>query len=152
MKPDGAKGKFRLFRAQRGDAGFENPLPVSFSNGKFTDVDPAVAPDESFIVFGSNRPPALTHIDLFIVFKQGIGWGKPQHLGNLINSPGSDAEARLSPDHRTLYFSSDRVTPTAFPENKITRLSDLQAMTEWDNSLYNIWFVSLDTFLPVIRK
>jgi WD40-like Beta Propeller Repeat len=146
MKPDVVKNKFRLFRAHWSGHGFDAPEPLPFSTGQETDVDPAVAPDESFIVFGSGRAPAKD-IDLFICFRDDGSWGTPIHLGDVVNSPGSDAEARLSPDHRTLYFASDRVAATIFPESLEARKHDLEEMAEWNNSLYNIWFVSLDPWL-----
>ncbi len=147
MKPDGPKNKFRLFRSQWNGHSFDQPVPLAFSTGEETDVDPAVAPDESFMVFGSGRSPANKSIDLFICFQDHGIWGKPIHMGDVVNSPGSDAEARLSPDHRTLYFASDRVAPTKFPESVEERKRDLEKMAEWNNSLYNIWFVSLDPWL-----
>jgi hypothetical protein len=152
MKPDGPKSKFRLFRSQWNGHTFEMPVPLPFSTGEETDVDPAVAPDESFLVFGSGRTPANKSIDLFICFRDHGTWGNPIHLGNVVNSPGSDAEARLSPDHRTLYFASDRVALTKFPESVEERKKDLEKMAEWNNSLYNIWFVSLDPWLSQHRS
>lgn len=92
-----------------------------------------VAPDESFVVFGSSRPPAR-EIDLFIAFRDGKTWGTPQHLGDVVNSAGSDAEARLSSDARTLYFSSDR---------RSTASVDREAA--WNNGKYNVWRVNLDS-------
>ncbi len=147
MKPDGPKKKFRLFRSTWNGRAFETPVALPFSTGQETDVDPAIAPDESFIVFGSGRSPAEKNIDLFICFRDEGTWGTPLHLGNVVNSPGSDAEARLSPDHRTLYFASDRVAPTTFPETIKERQRDLEDMELWNNSLYNIWFVPLDPWL-----
>jgi len=151
MKPDGPKNRFRLFRSQWNGHTFDTPVPLSFSTGEETDVDPAVAPDESFLVFGSGRTPANKSIDLFISFRDHGIWGDPIHLGDVLNSPGSDAEARLSPDHRTLYFASDRVAPTKFPESIGERKKDLERMAEWNNSLYNIWFISLDPWLSQHR-
>ncbi len=147
MKPDGPKSRFRLFRSQWDGQSFDQPVPLSFSTGEETDVDPAVAPDESFIVFGSGRAPADKSIDLFICFQDNGIWGTPIHLGSVVNSPGSDAEARLSPDGKTLYFTSDRVEQVHFPELTSTRQDDLRKMTGWNNSLYNIWFVSIERWL-----
>lgn len=138
MHPVDSGRRFRLYRAQWRDHHFEAPLPLPFSDGTSTDVDPAVAPDESFVVFGSGRPPARD-IDLFIVFRHGSTWGAPRHLGDIVNSAGSDAEARLSPDARTLYFSSDR---------RSTVSADRDA--DWNNGKYNIWRVDL-TSCPEAR-
>ncbi|WP_430390445.1 hypothetical protein [Dyella sp. 20L07] len=136
MRPADDPRHFRLFRAAYVDGAYQEPQQLPFSDGTVTDVDPAVAPDESFVVFGSSRVPAR-QIDLFIVFRDGGHWGNPIHLGDVVNSAGSDAEARLSPDHRTLYFASDR-------------LSDIPAgsiRADWDNGKYNIWQVSLAPWL-----
>jgi Tol biopolymer transport system component len=150
MKPDGPKGKFRLFRAQWNGQTFDTPVPLPFSYGEDNDVDSAVAPDESFIVFGSARPPARS-MDLFICFQDHGSWGTPIHLGDVVNGPGSDAEARLGPDHRTLYFASDRVTPTNYPTTGEERQRDLDLMNVWNNTMYNIWYVSLDPWLEQHR-
>ena len=135
MRPDEVTKRFRLFRAQFVDGHFETPRPLSFSDGSSTDVDPAVAADESFIVFGSGRAPARS-VDLFIAFREAAGWGTPVHLGTTINSAGSDAEARLSPDETTLYFASDR---------RSDAIGDASAT--WNNGKYNIWQVDLARWL-----
>lgn len=73
MKPDGPKNKFRLFRAEWNGASFAAPVPLPFSTGADTDVDPAVAADESFLVFGSSRPPALASTCLSASETMGLG-------------------------------------------------------------------------------
>ena len=139
MRPvDGGK-RFRLYRAQWRDGRFEAAQPLPFSDGSTNDVDPAVAPDESFVVFSSSRAPARD-MDLFISTRDGDTWSAPRHLGDAVNSPGSDAEARLSPDARTLYFSSER---------RSTAATDRDAA--WNNGKYNVWSVELAACKPVRR-
>jgi Tol biopolymer transport system component len=136
MRPDERTGHFRLFRARMVDGAYSPPVALPFSDGSVTDVDPVVAPDQSFMVFGSGRKPARS-IDLFIAFSVRDSWSTPQHLGDVLNSEGSDAEPRLGPDSRTLYFSSER-------------LADMPAggaRPPWDNGKYNIWRASLAPWL-----
>lgn len=142
MTTDTLSGKFRLFRAQFHDGSYAPAQALPFSDGTITDVDPAVAPDESFLVFGSGRM-ANRGIDLFIAFRGEHGWGEPIHLGNDINTPKSDAEPRLSADGRTLYFSSERVVPVQFPRTSKQAQADIARMQSWDNGNYNIWQVPL---------
>lgn len=100
MKPDPSTGHFRLYlsRAARGQLQSAQPLP--FSDGQVSDYDPAVAPDQSFIVFSSDRPPsAATDSAIFVAFATARGWSAPVPLGP------SGTESRLSPDRATLYFS-----------------------------------------------
>lgn len=142
MEP-AADGKFGIYRAQHTKDGFAAPVRAAFSDAASTDVDPAVAPDESYAVFSSSRAPAAG-MDLFIA-KQANGHWTVQHLAELA-SPGSDAEARLSPDGKTLYFASDRVVPVALPRKPADAVRDLERMS-WDNTLYNIWQADLSPWL-----
>jgi hypothetical protein len=139
MRPNSVTHKFQLFEA---DPAYTEIHELVFSDGSETDVDPAVARGKSFIVFGSGRH-AKKDIDLFITYRTKDGWSNPLYLGDSINSPQSDAEPRLSPDNRTLYFSSDRVVPVLkpIPLGKGTQI--LREMTSWNNGLYNIWMVDM---------
>lgn len=130
MEASGEKRRFRLFRSQFTNGVYQSPETVSFSTGDATDVDPAVAPDESFAIFGSSRQPAAQSIDLFIVFHKNGVWGEPVHMGTEINSPGSDAEPRLSPNGKTVYFSSERVMPIAFPRTLESADRDLERIKD----------------------
>lgn len=146
MKPDPSTGRFRLYHIMPTDD-LAIPVAYPFSTGEFTDVDPAIARDGSFVIFGSSRPPALG-MDLFVAFRLRNGeWGRPIHLGSEINSPGSDAEPRLSPDGRTLYFSSERLAPVPDPRSRQSPQDEMDAMNRWNNGLYNIWSVSLPALL-----
>ncbi|GAA0706731.1 hypothetical protein [Dokdonella soli] len=150
MTTDATSGKFRLYRSQYRNGAYEPAVALPFSDGSVTDVDPAVAPDESFVVFGSGRVPKRG-IDLFIAFRDNGHWSEPVWLGDVVNSPGSDAEARLSPDHRTLYFSSERTVPVTFPRSRTQAIADHARMQAWDNGNYNIWSVSLAPWLDAHR-
>lgn len=150
MTTDAGSGKFRLFRAQFHDDDYLPAQPLPFSDGTTTDVDPAVSPDESFLVFGSGRI-ANRGIDLFIVFRNGQDWGEPIHLGNDINTSKSDAEPRLAPDGQTLYFSSERVVQVQFPRTPEQAASDVARMQSWDNGNYNIWQVPLSQLMMRVR-
>jgi hypothetical protein len=133
MRPAEGGGKFQLLRAQYRGGAYEAPVALPFSTGASTDVDPAVAPDESFVVFGSGRSPARG-MDLFIAFRSCGAWGRPLHLGERVNSAGSDAEPRLGADGRTLFFSSER-------------LDEQAGGATWNNGKYNIWQVGMGALL-----
>jgi len=93
-------GVFRLFRSRNVHGQYQAPQPLPFSDGVTGDFDPAVAPDQSFIVFSSKRAPtSLAGSGLFIAFARGESWSAPEPLGL------TGIEPRLSPDHATLYFN-----------------------------------------------
>ena len=109
MQPD-TSGRFHTYRSQYRNGKYEQPTPSSFSMSSYGDVDPAVAPNESFLVFSSGRPPAAPHTaDLFIVFRTPNGWSEPIDLRLALSSDKVfGVEARLSPDLKTLYFCNQR--------------------------------------------
>lgn len=150
MHPAGAAGKFRLYRSQYRDGNYLPPEPLPFGDDSANDVDPAVAPDESFMVFGSGRAPA-DGMDLFIVLREGGRWGTPRHMGTVVNAPGSDAEPRLGPDGCTLYFSSERTVPIRYPRDPADAARDLARIQAWDNGQYNVWRTSLAPWVPACR-
>lgn len=100
-------GKFHIYRAQMHHRRFETPVLASFSDVEHGEYDPAVAPDESYLIFSSGRAPAPPKTtDLFIVFRTGRGWGDPIDLRSALSENVHGIEARLSPDGKTLYFSN----------------------------------------------
>lgn len=146
MQPTGAQTKFHLYRAQYAHGAFEKPVAVLAAGDSVGDFDPAVAPDESFIVFSSTRI-AANGTSLFIAVRQNGSWGTPTYMGDVTSVPHTGSvEARLGPDHRTLYFSSIRVVPTP-AQNLAASEKGLAMMDVWNNGLANIWQVPLDQWL-----
>ena len=100
MQADPKTSHFRLYVSHLADGQLQPAAPLSFSDGVTDDYDPAVAPDQSFVVFTSDRPPSSsTASDIFIAFARPGGWSKPVALGV------AGTESRLDPDLSTLYFS-----------------------------------------------
>ncbi|HEV2298100.1 MAG TPA: hypothetical protein VGR72_06250 [Candidatus Acidoferrales bacterium] len=111
-------GKFHIYRAQMKNGKFETPVLASFSDADHGEYDPAVAPDESYLIFSSGRAPAPPKTtDLFIVFRTANGWGEPIDLRSAVSEDVHGIEARLSPDGKTLYFSNSRSASGADVQN-----------------------------------
>lgn len=110
MHPDETTSRFRLFVARRIAEGYGQPTALPFS-GLNTDVDPAVAPDQSFIVFGSGRH-AHKDIDLFIAFRRGDRWSEPIYLGDRINGPTADADPVWGPISTRCIFPVSELLPS----------------------------------------
>ncbi len=77
-------------------------------NGAGNTLEPAVAPDESFLLFASNRAGGLGHMDLYISRKKDGSWTPARNLGPTINSRAYDGRPCISPDGRYLFFTSSR--------------------------------------------
>ncbi|MEP6617789.1 MAG: hypothetical protein ABJE47_00680 [bacterium] len=140
--------KFHLLRSQYRDGRYEEPVPLAFT-GPWSDVDPVVAPDESFMIFPSNRPPLLgANHNLFIAFRESGKWGEPRPMViEGIDASVDVNEARMGPDHRTLYFSSGQRLPIAYPRTRATAKQDGRRIQDWDNGLLNIWHIDATSWI-----
>lgn len=104
-----AKGRaMRLYQSQYDHGQYAPAMPLSFSDGTKQDVDPEIAPDESFIVFASagRSTAGDAHERLYVAHRHGAEWGPVapfQYEG--IDPTADDNEPRLSPDGQTLYFT-----------------------------------------------
>lgn len=147
MRPDEASGYFHLYRSMFQAGHYLAAERLAIGDDTTEDVDPAVAPDQSFLVYCTKHPQKDEQRRLQIVFRGRDGWGKPVDLGDEVNEKGSNIEPRLSPDHRTLYFSTSTVPPMTFPRSPEKARRDLEEMQVWANGRANIWYVSLAPWL-----
>jgi hypothetical protein len=135
----GPNGDFKLLQSpSRGDH-YETPQVVALGDAGATIRDPAIAPDGSFIIV-SIKHAAQGPYRLAIAFRTPSGWGAPRDLGDTVNG-GESMGAQLGPDHRTLYFYSDRRLPA----------SDPNAAAALNNGAGHIWQVSLAPWLDARR-
>jgi len=142
------KGGKRLFSSQVKNGKYQQAQPLSFSDGTTADVDPEIAPDGSFLLFcSSGRTPGDQKDHLYVVLKNGTGWGAVTPIRYAGDGASTDDEPHLGPDHRTIYFSSDRTVPVAFPRTHEQSVQDLQRLEMWDNSNSNVWFMPLAPWL-----
>ncbi len=148
---DAVKGK-RLYVSHYVNGSYRPAQPLSFSHYGDDDVDPEIAPDGTFMVFASDhRLPGDSKDHLFIVFRKGAGWGSVapiRYAGD--DAPGSSTDylPHLGPDHRTLYFTSDRHAPVVpYPHSPTQARDYLQRVQQWDNGNLNAWSLSLAPLL-----
>jgi Tol biopolymer transport system component len=102
------------------------PQVASFS-GVYSDIDPFIAPDGSRLYFSSIRPVdgvTTGDIDLWMVERDGDGWGEPVHLGPSVNSPADELYPSVAADG-TLYFASGPPFPMAGAQWDIYRAAPL---------------------------
>ncbi|MBN3520242.1 hypothetical protein JYB62_09525 [Algoriphagus lutimaris] len=79
-------------------------LNDQINTGKWT-AHPFIAPDESFLIWGSERAEGYGLSDNYISFRQHDGsWGQAINMGDQINSELVENGARLTPDGKYLLF------------------------------------------------
>jgi Tol biopolymer transport system component len=142
---------FQLYRSRRVDNAYAQAEPLPFSDSSTADVDPEIAPDQSFLVFASaNRRAGDTKEHLYMVVNKGGTWGHViplRYTGDDANGGSTDNEPNLAADHRTLYFSSDRTLFPHLPRTRAQGEADLARIEQWDNGNTNVWSFSLTPFL-----
>lgn len=78
-------------------------------NSKAADYGPALAGNDSLIIFSSKRKRrGLTGVvdeDLYTSHREGVSWSDAEPLPKPINSPNNEGSACLSKDGKTIYFA-----------------------------------------------
>jgi Tol biopolymer transport system component len=77
-------------------------------NSDSHDYDSYIAPDESYIIFTSEREGGFGKGDLYISCNNNGVWSKPLNLGDKINSSGYDYCPLVTPDGKYFFFTSDK--------------------------------------------
>jgi hypothetical protein len=88
------------------DGKHEEPklLPEHINTGKWT-AHPFIAPDESFLIWGSEREDGFGQSDNYISFRQQDGsWGPSINMGDKINSELEESGVRFTIDGKYLFF------------------------------------------------
>ncbi|MBL6446742.1 PD40 domain-containing protein [Fulvivirga sp. 29W222] len=75
------------------------------NSGKYT-AHPFIAPDESYLIWDSEREGGFGDSDLYISFRQEDGsWGPAINMGENVNSDKWDAYASVTPDGKYILFN-----------------------------------------------
>ncbi len=82
----------------------EEMSPI-INTGKWT-AHPFIAPDESYLIWDSEREGGFGGSDLYISFRQEDGsWGAAINMGDKVNSDNWDAYATVTPDGKYILFN-----------------------------------------------
>jgi hypothetical protein len=90
-----------VFRRLTAEGYSEPETPTGGINSNTQDSHPFIAPDESYIIFGSKRD---RRVGLCVCFRQKDGsWGKAHYLKDILGIPPA-GQAALSPDGEYIFF------------------------------------------------
>lgn len=106
---DGGVGNCDLYTLTlEGDTWSEPVNMGNIVNSKEWDSQPTMSADGNTIIFSSDRENGFGNGDLYIITKNKFGdWGAASNLGGVINTPFTEKSPFLSPDGKTLYFTSN---------------------------------------------
>ncbi len=98
-------GVIRYSRLINGKREAPRPFSKEINTGKWS-AHPFIAPDESYIIWDSEREGGYGDSDLYISFRQQDGsWGSAINMGEQVNSPQWDAYATVTPDGKYILFN-----------------------------------------------
>ena len=80
-------------------------LGKEINSGKWT-AHPFIAPDESYLIWDSEREEGFGDSDLYISFKQSDGtWGKAINMGDKVNTQYWESSGYITPDGKYFFFN-----------------------------------------------
>jgi len=106
---EGGVGRADLYRSILQDGEYKEVENLgSDINSEVFDHDPFIAPDESYLMWCSNRSGGYGGDDLYIAYKkEDGGWSRPFNLGEKINTPANETRPYVTADGKYLFFVSD---------------------------------------------
>jgi hypothetical protein len=111
-RPGGSGGRdiWVATRTTTGDPWDESVNLGPIVNGSSEDLGPSISADGLLLFFASNRSGGHGSADLWVTTLDTIDddWGTPVNPGPPVNSSAEEFAPSISPDGRTLYFTSDR--------------------------------------------
>ena len=98
-------GTIRYSRLIDGKREEPKPFDKKINTGKWT-AHPFIAPDESYIIWDSEREGGYGETDLYISFRQtGGSWGAAINMGEDINTKYEDGGGFVTKDGKYFFFS-----------------------------------------------
>ena len=149
----GTTGNPDIYCSRFVDGKYQKPDTLSDAiNSPYSETDPFIAPDESYLLFTSQyRPGALTgpgadssypRQDIYISYKKNGKWQPARNLGSPINSAAAETNPFISADGKTLYFTSERNFVTIPMKKKLVYSEFENKLHDTQNGLGDIYQVS----------
>jgi len=143
----GDDGIQHIFRSEYRDGAYQPAVQQALGDPAIHQKDPAIAPDESFVVFDTDQGGPKDQDRLFIAFREGDHWSAPVDLGDAVNADNNPWGAHVSADGKTLYYNSDRTIKVVYPRTREQASKDFKRLMSGDYWESNFWSVPLAPFL-----
>jgi Tol biopolymer transport system component len=143
-RPSG-KGKCDLYVSRLVDGKYQTPENLGEPiNTVANEIEPFIAPDESYIIFaGTGLPESRGAYDLYVSFRRDGEWTKPVNLGDKINSAAWDFSPKVSPDGKWFFFTSNRGFADKPLEKRLSYEELLQKLHGPGNGLRDIYKIDI---------
>ena len=148
----GSKGYLDVWRSRLIDGRYAAPenLGDAVNNAKWANFEVYVAPDESYMIVSAyGHDDGLGDCDLYVSYRTEGVWQPLQNLGPGVNSAARDYSARVTPDGKYLFYTSERGLPTDTRTAPWTYREFTKAIRSVRNGLGNIYQIDFSTALPL---
>lgn len=104
---DGENRNYEMMVSEFADGDYLEPVRMGAEiNTQWEEWDPAIAPDESLLIFCSKKPSGYGQDDLYVSFRTpGGGWTQAVNLGDRINSAESENRPFITADGKFLFYN-----------------------------------------------
>jgi len=145
----GGKGGMDIYKSKLVDGKYSEPENLGPSiNTEAEEGEPAIAADESFLIFASGgRPESPGNWDLYISYNENGSWTPAKHLGPMFNTSARDYSPRLTPDGKYLFFTSERnfsTKPLQRPLSYNELETNLHGLLNGNGNIYQIDLAAVD--------
>jgi Tol biopolymer transport system component len=140
----GGQGKGDLYVSRLENGSYQPPVNLdSAVNTEFYEMDPFIAPDETFLLFSSARPGGSGENDLYISRRSPTGpWRPAANLGPAVNSASMETHPFLSRDGKYLFFcSTRRQSSSRFSDPPLRLAAKLEWLRRPGNGAEDIYWV-----------
>jgi len=143
---DGGRGRDDIWMSRFEDGRYTTPVNLGDSiNTKFGEVEPWIAPDESYLIFSAGgRADGRGGLDLYVSVRRDGAWSAARPIGHGVNSEAWDFNPSVSPDGRTLFFTSARRRGAQPPPRAVSYPQLMRTLGEPGNGLGDIYSIPAD--------
>lgn len=105
-KNNNKMGQVALFKATKNGENWDNFEALPFNNKDYSVGSPSISKDGKILYFASNMPGGKGGVDIWKVSVNGGSYGKPENLGDQVNTAADENFPFITEDGKILYFSS----------------------------------------------
>jgi outer membrane protein OmpA-like peptidoglycan-associated protein/tetratricopeptide (TPR) repeat protein len=100
-------GRNNLFVSTKDNGKWGKIISLPFNSSEYSTSNPSLSRDGKTLYFSSDMPGSLGGVDIWKVAINADGtYGKPENLGNKVNTEGNESFPFIADDNNTLFFAS----------------------------------------------
>ncbi len=141
---DGGHGRTDLYRSRFVDGKYSEAENLgSTINTAADEFEPYIAPDQSFLIFMSQRPEDHGRGKLYLSYQRDGKWTAPVNLGDKINSSRAEYSPKISPNGKYFFWSSTRTTVRPAQERRLSYDELTKLVRSAGNGLGDIYQIDI---------